>query len=130
MVAKENMLERTIIIHRLSSKMMKRNISVNSVFLKHYELGRLQKKKGDRYVQKSVDIQLAIDMLSKAFKDQYDVAILVSGDADFVRVVEIVKDLGKHVELAFVTKQKCYHLTSVVDKTIEIDAELLVDCWL
>jgi uncharacterized LabA/DUF88 family protein len=52
------------------------------------------------YVEKGVDTHIVIDMLTFAFKDTYDTAILVSGDEDFTIVVEKIKELGKHVEVA------------------------------
>ena len=50
--------------------------------------------------QKGVDVELACDMMTFAIKDCYDVAILISGDGDFIPVVERVKDQGKIVEVA------------------------------
>ena len=46
---------------------------------------------------KGVDIALTKDLLSHAFLDNYDVAVLFSGDGDYVPVVEEVKRLGKVV---------------------------------
>ena len=63
-------------------------------------LGRLEKR-GSTYVEKGVDIKLATDMLRMAYRNLYDVAILVSGDGDFEPVVESVEELGKHVENAY-----------------------------
>lgn len=45
--------------------------------------------------EKSVDVKLACDMAS--LKDIYDVAVIVSGDQDYVPAVELVKDYGKWV---------------------------------
>jgi uncharacterized LabA/DUF88 family protein len=50
---------------------------------------------------KSVDITLATDMLSHAYRDNYDVAFLVAGDGDYVPLVEEVKRLGKVVYVCF-----------------------------
>lgn len=50
---------------------------------------------------KGVDIALTKEMLSHAFRDNYDVAALVAGDADYVPLVEEVKRLGKRVHLWF-----------------------------
>jgi uncharacterized LabA/DUF88 family protein len=50
---------------------------------------------------KGVDIALTKDMLSNAFQDNYDVAVLVAGDGDYVPLVEEVKRLGKLVYLMF-----------------------------
>lgn len=50
---------------------------------------------------KGVDIRLTTDLLSNAFQDNYDVAVVISGDADYAPVFEEVKRLGKVVFLAF-----------------------------
>ncbi len=68
-------------------------------------------------------------MITKAFKNQYDVAILVSGDADFVQVVQEVKDQAKHVELAVFPSQRCYHLKQCSDRIIILNEEFMRDCW-
>jgi hypothetical protein len=49
---------------------------------------------------KGVDIALTKDLLTHAFQNHYDTAILMSGDADYVPVVEEVKRFGKRVLLA------------------------------
>jgi uncharacterized LabA/DUF88 family protein len=48
---------------------------------------------------KKVDISLATDMLTHAHRDNYDIAVLVSGDGDYVPLVEAVKYEGKRVVL-------------------------------
>ncbi len=50
--------------------------------------------------EKGVDVKLASHMLVFAFDNQYDVAVLVSGDGDFAPVVEEVQRLGKVVDHA------------------------------
>jgi uncharacterized LabA/DUF88 family protein len=53
---------------------------------------------GDGYKQKGIDTLIAIDMLSKAFENHYDVAYLLTGDADLIPVINAVKDdAGKKV---------------------------------
>lgn len=49
---------------------------------------------------KGVDIALTKDMLAHAFLDNYDLALLVSGDGDYVPLVQEVKRLGKLVSVA------------------------------
>lgn len=44
-------------------------------------------------------------MLSHAFLGNYDAAVLVAGDADYVPLVEEVKRLGKLVHVAFFGSQ-------------------------
>jgi len=50
--------------------------------------------------EKGVDVALAVKMLSLAYENAYDTAILVSGDSDYVEAVSLVKDKGKRVEIA------------------------------
>jgi len=60
--------------------------------MKRLENGRVQ--------EKGTDVELAIDMMLFGFRDHYDTAILVSGDQDFTRVAEVIKDIGKRIEVA------------------------------
>jgi uncharacterized LabA/DUF88 family protein len=55
----------------------------------------------DKSSQKSkgVDITLTKDVLSHAFMNNYDVAVLIAGDGDYVPLVQEVKRLGKGVEV-------------------------------
>jgi uncharacterized LabA/DUF88 family protein len=48
---------------------------------------------------KGVDITLTTLMLGHAFRDNYDVAVLVTGDADFAPLVKEVRREGKAVHL-------------------------------
>lgn len=59
----------------------------------------MHKPKGQR--AKGVDISLTKDMLLQAFMGNYDVAILVAGDGDFVPLVDEVMRFGKKVVVAF-----------------------------
>lgn len=56
-----------------------------------------------RLAQKGVDVELAIDVLDYAHEDRYDVAILVTGDSDFVPLVRRITSLGKHAMVAHFT---------------------------
>ncbi len=58
-----------------------------------------RKPKGQR--SKGVDINLSKDMLCHAYRDHFDIAVLVAGDGDYVPVVEEVKRHGKRVVVAF-----------------------------
>lgn len=92
-------------------------------------LGRLEPR-GDSYVEKGVDIALAVDMLELAYRNAYDTAIIVSGDGDFAKAVEVVKRLGKHVENATTRSTRSRNLQQTCDKTIILDSDYLADCWL
>ena len=80
--------------------------------------------------EKGVDIQLATDMITHSFKNNYDVAILVAGDNDFVGALQAVKDNGKNVEVALFGKERTsMQLRNVSDRVITIDGRLLRNCW-
>ncbi len=50
--------------------------------------------------QKGVDIKMALDVLDSAHDDRFDVAVLVTGDGDFVPLVHKITSLGKQALLA------------------------------
>jgi hypothetical protein len=62
----------------------------------------VKKEKGQK--AKGVDISLTKDMLLQAFLGNYDIAVLVTGDADFIPLVEEVKRLGRRVVVSFFEK--------------------------
>lgn len=60
-------------------------------------LVRKGKNKGRRE-QKGVDVLISVDMLSKAYEDHYDIAIVIMGDRDFLPLIKSVKNLtGRRV---------------------------------
>ena len=44
--------------------------------------------------EKGVDVRMATDMVSLAWADNYDIAVLVSSDKDFVPVAEFLQTKG------------------------------------
>jgi len=50
---------------------------------------------------KRVDITLATEMLSHAHRGNFDIAVLVAGDEDYVPLVEAVKSEGRRVAVWF-----------------------------
>lgn len=54
--------------------------------------------------EKAVDVNLAIDLV--VLRDIYDIAVIVSGDGDYVPAVQVAKDAGKKVvNISFLTRQ-------------------------
>jgi len=58
--------------------------------------------------EKSVDVKLATDLIR--LKDIYDIAVIVSGDQDYVPAVDAIKDFGKHVVNVSFVKEDGYML--------------------
>ena len=80
------------------------DVRVREVEQKIHEAGfspKVFKKENKSRSTKGVDISLATDMLGNAYNDNYDVAVLLAGDGDYVPLVEEVKRLGKVVYVAF-----------------------------
>jgi len=84
-------------------------------------------QKSKHWVEKGVDVFLAVDMVRMAYQHSYDTAILVSGDGDFSVAVKTVKDTGKHVELAYFNPGWARQLNKECDKFVKITREFLTD---
>jgi uncharacterized LabA/DUF88 family protein len=65
------------------------------------EAPRVFKKNKERG-SKQVDISLSVEMLSHAHRGNYDAAVLVAGDEDYVPLVDAVAAAGRRVFLWFV----------------------------
>ena len=48
--------------------------------------------------EKGVDVKMAVDILDKAHKDEYDTVIIISSDTDLIPAIEKVKEMNKKVE--------------------------------
>lgn len=82
-----------------------------------------QKKKQK---QKGADVLLAVDMVTKALRDHYDIAILLTGDDDFLDLVKAVKDLtDKRVYGAFYPAHISEKLRTSYDKKQLLTKHLL-----
>jgi uncharacterized LabA/DUF88 family protein len=68
---------------------------------------------------------MAGDMIKGAFKNTYDIAILVSGDGDFVPAIKIVKEEKKEVENIYFKKSSSRNLKQHCDKSLELNKEIL-----
>lgn len=93
------------------------------------KLGNLVYSPDSRPRQKGVDVTLATDMLMRAFRDLYDTAILVSGDADFAYAVQAVKDLGPNVEIALFGPSSSRVLRDVADEVIHLNPNYFENLW-
>ncbi len=88
----------------------------------HVVLCRLRKDKDGKYTVKGDDIHLAVDMVSLAYENAFDTAILISGDGDFVPAVERLKKLGKQVENAYFHVSSSEFLKQICDSSALLDS--------
>jgi uncharacterized LabA/DUF88 family protein len=103
-------LRRVQKMHLVLCKLLKRRISGTDKFF---------------YVLKEDDIHMAGDMIKGAFKDSYDIAVLVSGDGDFVPAVRIVREEGKEVENIYFKKSASTNLKQNCDTSFMLKKNVL-----
>ncbi len=76
--------------------------------------------------EKGVDVFLACDLVDLARQDTYDVAYLVSGDADFCPAVTIARSMGKRVFAA--SPDIAARLIRACDVSVRLDRAWFADC--
>jgi len=74
-----------------------------------------------RAVEKGVDVALVTDLLSFAWEEAYDDAVLVSGDADYTEAVKKVKGKGRMVDVVAWRESLSRELKLVASKVVYID---------
>jgi len=62
-------------------------------------IAREQSEMAD-HIQKEVDVAMACEMLAHAMNDNFDTAIIISGDRDFRPAIEFIQRQGKRAEVA------------------------------
>ena len=81
-------------------------------------------------VEKGIDIMLATDLLYFAWNNIYDVAILVSGDSDFAYAIKVVKNIGKHVEIAYFESAAAKEILDLADNKHLLDRDFFKGLWM
>jgi uncharacterized LabA/DUF88 family protein len=92
------------------------------VEVRHKKLSPYQEGGQTRYREKGIDVAIAVDMVDMAYRGTYDVAALVSGDADLVPAIVAVKDAGRHTENYYFTGTQSLELRQQVDRSFELNA--------
>lgn len=96
--------------HLILCKLLKRNITgTNKVY----------------YIIKEDDINMAVDMVERACGDNYDVALVVSGDGDFVPAVKAVQRKNKKVINIYFEHSSSRNLKSHCDSSLELTRHIL-----
>ena len=73
------------------------------------------------------DVNIAIELLTDALQDNFDIALLISADGDLVSPVKKVKQLfpNKRVIVVFPPKRHSNALESVADVCLHLDRATL-----
>jgi len=79
--------------------------------------------------QKGVDTLMVFDLVTLAMRDTYDIALVVTGDQDFILPFLEVRMLGKIIENAFTELAWAPTLRETADRLITLNEEFLADCW-
>lgn len=72
------------------------------------------------FMIKGDDVYLATDLIKGAYENLYDIAIIVSGDEDFIPAIRLVQKNGKRVINAFFPKSSSYRLRNCCDGSINL----------
>jgi len=79
------------------------------------------------FVEKAVDVFLAVDLVTMALGDSYDAAYLLSADGDFTPAVQAVRDRGKKVYAASLLPGA--QLGRVVNSFIRLTPSWFQECY-
>ena len=74
------------------------------------------------YEEKMTDVNIAVELLSDAYDDKFDTAIVISADSDLARPITTIRERfpGKRVIVAFPPNRASKHLRSVATASFTI----------
>lgn len=78
--------------------------------------------------EKGTDINLATHLITKGFMNTYDTAVIMSGDTDYIPVLDVLNTLGKTTVIVGVQGQNLFQFTHHSDDQIWIDDALFQTC--
>ncbi len=95
-------------------------------------LGRFQKiqnSSSTEYVQKGIDVMLAVDLVRMSWSKQIDKAILLTADSDFIYAIQAAKDAGVLTKLCYSdTHPVNDSMFDVFDERLNITNDLFTRC--
>ncbi|MBS3088701.1 NYN domain-containing protein [Candidatus Pacearchaeota archaeon] len=100
--------------HLVLCKLLKRSITGTNKFY---------------YIIKEDDINMAVDMVENACDNNFDIAILVSGDGDFVPAVRSVKKKNKLVKNVYFKNSSSRNLKNFCDESLELTKQTLEELF-
>lgn len=79
-------------------------------------------------VEKGTDINLAVNVITKAYNNAFDIAIIISGDSDFAMVFNQLKMIGKIGVVAAVKGQNIVKIKKCADNCFIMDKPFFDSC--
>ena len=83
-----------------------------------HRLGLIEDVNGERYGKANADLDMAVDMLLQS--ERLDRVMLVSGDGDFVRVVQALQNRGLRIEVIGVYEGGATFRITIPDVVVEL----------
>lgn len=80
------------------------------------------------FTEKGTDVNIAVDLVSLAFHNGYDEAILFSADTDYEAAIKMARSLGKNVVAGVVDQQKAGYMKDLCDEYITLKKEEFNQC--
>lgn len=79
--------------------------------------------------EKMTDVNIAVELLTDAFQNKFDVALVISADSDLVAPIKKTKELfpSKRIVIAFPPKRHSVTLTEVADACFTIGRKKIAD---
>lgn len=103
------------------------------IFYGQYQKGSVKCNKcchtWQNYNEKMTDVNIATQMIIDAYQDNYDMAMLISGDSDLVPPIRAIHENFKHkrVFVAFPPKRYTQNIASVAKGSLIIGRKILAD---
>ena len=72
---------------------------IQKEYIRCKHCGQAFKHEKVKIVDKGTDINLAVDVLHHAYRDNYDAAFIFSNDTDFLGLIKEVKSIGKEINV-------------------------------
>jgi uncharacterized LabA/DUF88 family protein len=104
------------------------------IFYGHYQSSSIECNRCGNiwptYNEKMTDVNIATQMITDAYDDKYDMAMLISGDSDLVPPIKVIhqKFNTKRVFVAFPPKRHNSSVALVAKGSLIIGRKKLVDC--
>lgn len=79
-------------------------------------------------IEKGTDVNMSTWILTKAFNNAYDLAIMVSGDSDYLPVIKQINNLGKNIVVVGVEGQNITKLNRYADDSLLLNENFFNTC--